>query len=96
MIDSKGRIFDNEHVDRFVMSGEDKLKSCHTQSELIRALNLDNAQFDSDSKSKDFSAKELANSIQSAKDVVTIYDGDKIKQLKRDFDAISETKQKEK
>lgn len=90
MIDYRGRILDNEHIDRFVMTGEDKLKSCHTQQELINALNLVTAEFDSDSKSKDFSAKDLASAMKSLKDVVTIYDTDKIKGVKKDADAITE------
>lgn len=92
MIDSFGRILDNEHVDRFVMSNEDKLKSCHTLDDLIRMLNLNSAQFDSDSSSKDFSAKDLAASMQSDKDVITIFDGDKMRQVKKDFDAITAAK----
>lgn len=96
MIDKFGRILDNEHVDRFVMSNEDKLKTCHTLDDLIRTLNLNSAQFDSDSSSKNFSAKELATSIQSDKDVVTIFDGDKMRQVKKDFDAITEAKNNDK
>lgn len=74
------------------MSNEDKLKTCHTLDDLIRTLNLDSSQFDSDSSSKDFSAKELAISIQSDKEVVSIYDGDKMKEVKANFDKITKVK----
>lgn len=74
------RIFDNKHVDRYVMSDEDRLRSCHSKEEVIRALHLDvEGQFDSDDSSKDFSVAEIQQIEACNKEVVPVYDSDRVK-----------------
>lgn len=76
------RIFDNKHVDRYVMSAEDRLRHCHTEQDMINTLKLDKAgQFDSDSDSKDFSVADIEKANRASQEVVTIYETDRIGEL---------------
>lgn len=76
------RIFNNEHVDRYVMSAEDRLRHCHSEQDMINTLKLDQkGQFDSDSDSKDFSVADIDKIRQASQEVVTIYDTDKVGEL---------------
>lgn len=76
------RIFDNKHVDRYVMSAEDRLRHCHTEQDIINTLHLNkDGQFDSDSSSKDFSVTDIEKAHRASQEVMTIYESDRIGEL---------------
>lgn len=74
-IDDYGRIFNNSHIDQPNNDLEQFLKSKPATEDIIKRLHLgDSSQYDADN-SKDFSAKEISESKQSAANPVTIYSG---------------------